>query len=295
MFGKKRQARKSASSKTSTFSYYSTQSSSETQPDRSRKTLAIGSSNLSRHIKHTPTILAAAAIIVSLSYFLMLSPNSKVIQTSHTSSLFLQSFNTYQSAANKLFGQSLLNRNKITVNVSGITESLKREFPELADVSITLPLAGHRPIVYIQPSQPIMLLSTQADTYVISEKGTAIIRSSSVKDLISLNLPTVKDLSGLDVKLGQAALPVDDVNFTQQIIYQFSASNQPISGLTLPRVPNELDVQLKGKSFYLKFNTQADPKEQVGAYLASLKYLDRSHRLPTKYFDLRVEGKVYYK
>ncbi len=224
-----------------------------------------------------------------------LNSNPKIIQPSNDNNIFLQDLNTYQNAAHKLFSRSIFNNNKITVNVSGITRDLQNQFPELASVSITLPLINHQPLIYIIPSQPAMILNANNGSYVLNNRGVAIIKTDQVANLAKLNLPTVIDESDLAFTLGNGALPANDIDFITTVYNQLSAKKLRLESLTLPAVASQLDVRMKGQSYYIKMNMQADAKEQVGAYLAAHDRLDRQHRSPQVYFDVRVEGRVYYK
>ncbi len=245
--------------------------------------------------RNLPMILSVAAIVISFLYVLRLDSNAKVIQSGDTNNVFLQNINTYQQAAHKLFNDSILNSNKITVNISGITRTLQDQFPELANVSITLPLIGHEPLVYITPSQPALVLNNTSGSYVLNDKGVAIIQSYQVPDLAQLNLPTLNDQSGLDVSAGQPALPASELKFITSVYAQFLAQKQRIQTLTLPALASELDVRLKGQSFIIKMHMQGDAAEQVGSFEATFVKLRAAQQLPRSYFDVRIAGRVYYK
>ncbi len=245
--------------------------------------------------KHIPTIVAGAVILISLIYTLSLSSSPKIIQPSSSENIFLQDINTYEKAAHKLFDQSFLNKNKITVNVSGVTRELQNQFPELESVSITLPLIGHNPIIYINPSMPAVILKSQSGSFVVNDKGIAIIEAYQVKNLGTLKLPTVEDKANISVSLGKGALSTVDINFIKAMYSQFKSKNTEVESFILPGGAEELNVKLKGEPYLIKMNMLGDGREQVGSYLASKEHLAKQNKKPSKYFDVRVEGRVFYK
>lgn len=299
MFRKKskiRQRQGDSSSQASIYSYYSNGARKE---NSAKQRLGLqtakpkaGSSN--KWWQHIPSVLAGLVILISLGYVLTLNSNPKIIQPADSGSIFLQDINTYKNAAHKLFNQSFLNKNKITVNVSGVTAQLQNQFPELENVSITLPLIGHSPIVYINPSSPAIVLNAQNGSYVLNDKGIAIIPAYRVKNLSDLNLPTIDDKSNISVILGQGTLSTQDISFIKKVFNQLNAQKVTVGSIVLPSSAEELDIKVKGKPYFIKMNMLGDAREEVGAYLAANANLQKQNK-QISYYDVRVEGRVYYK
>lgn len=278
-----------------TFSYHASRSRTES-PVRSR----LGAETAKRingppwwHF--APSILAIAAITICLGYVLGLSSDPKIIQPAGSSSVLLRPKTIYQTAAQKLFKESILNRSKITIDTAGITRKLKEQFPELSNVTIALPLIGHRPLVYIEPSPPAISLIAGNGTFVVNALGKAIINTDQTPLHTVKPLPVVLDQSGLTLKAGQAALPADYVNFITSVIAQLQAKKLEIKSMTLPARTNQLDVQLNGQPYTVKMNLKDDSRQQIGAFLAAKQMLEQTSQVPGSYFDVRVPERVYYK
>jgi|SRR3989344_856186 len=241
-----------------------------------------------------PSIISITAITISLVYMLGLSANPKVISQGN-SSLLLHPIGDYQKAAQQQFESSWLNRSKITVNTSAIAGQLKDKFPELADVSITLPLIGRRPVVYILPSPLELVLKTQSGNFVINHQGKAVLDLGRRIPTSSQTLPIVTDQSGLDVKVGQTAIPASYVDFTSTVLQQLRAKQFLVDSIVLPARSFELDVRLRGQLYTIKMNLQNDATQQIGTFLAAEQKLTQSDQIPADYFDVRVPGRIYYK
>ncbi|HSX08104.1 MAG TPA: hypothetical protein VLG11_04385 [Candidatus Saccharimonadales bacterium] len=250
--------------------------------------------------KRIPMVLALAAIVVCCITILGLNSNVKVVSitsSNPSAHLFLQNTSIYQQAAEKQFTSSILNGNKLTVGTAGITAALQKQFPELQNVSIVLPLIGHRPVVYIQPANPVLFLTTQGGgVYLLDKSGRALIGGDeAVNQTTKLHLPTVHDGSGVQVAVGQVALPSGDVDFIAQVVGQLQAKVLQITSLDLPAGASELDVRMQGVGYVARFNMQGNAREQAGAFLATKQYLTGQHITPGQYVDVRVPQRAYYK
>ncbi|MEK7594836.1 MAG: hypothetical protein AAB436_04315 [Patescibacteria group bacterium] len=236
------------------------------------------------------------AIIVSAFNVLSLSTNARVLPlTTDSSRSFLRSTEDYEAAASKLLGSSLWNHNKVTVNTAQISGAMLKQFPELTDVTVTVPLFSHRPIVYVEPAQPALILVAKNGSFVVDNKGKALLLGSSPASLNQPKLPVINDQGGLTIKLNRQALSAANVDFIQTVLGQLNAKKLAITGMTLPAATSELDVVVAGQPFVAKFNLQSNnARGQAGTLLATLDTLKKQNIVPTKYIDVRVDGRAYY-
>ena len=240
-------------------------------------------------------ILALLVVLACIINVLRLSSDPKVVSlTAGSADTFLHSNATYEQAAQKLLAGSILNGNKITINSDQIVHKLKQEFPELSDVSITLPLVGHRPVVYIAPTTPSLILQAGPSSFVLDENGKVLTTNTSGPDTTSL--PTVTDQSGLKAEVNKQALPASTISFIQTVLGQLAAAHLTVASLTLPTSTYELDVHPSGVGYFVKFNIHSDDaRQQAGTYLAVRQRLQSQNITPAAYIDVRVDGRAYYK
>lgn len=240
-------------------------------------------------------LLSAVACLVSSS---MLSTNPKVITLpGDEGAALLQNPIVYQQAAQRLLTSSLLNHSKITINTNQLASQMQAQFPELESVAITLPLLAHRPIVYIQPVRPVLVLSTANGSFVVDSTGKALLPSTSLVTASRDKLPTVVDQSGLKVEPDHLALPSTTVAFIQMVTLQLQARSFTIASMTLPAASQELDVRLADKPFAIKFNLADSDhaRSQAGTFLATFAQLQEQGVTPGNYIDVRLVGRAYYK
>jgi len=222
--------------------------------------------------------------------FLSSNPQVVVVGKTATTASYLRPDSAYAAAAQKLLDGSITNRNKLTVDTGGVNQALKHKFPELLSVSLEVPFLGNRPVLYVQPADPSLVLQTPHGNYALNQTGLVL----SLLTRLPAKVPVVVDQSGLTPQPGKQVLPGSTVSFAETVAYQFKTAQLPISTFVLPaNAPYELDVRLSGRPYAVRFNLQADALTQSGAAIATMQQLGST--VPSQYVDVRVPGRAYYK
>jgi hypothetical protein len=248
--------------------------------------------------KRAPALAVVIVIAVLAVNSLLVGNDPEIIPLADKQQqrVFLRSAATYQQAAQDILASSVFNTNKLTIDTTRIAETFKKRFPELEEVSLTLPVTGHRPTLYIQPALPALLIKTaNGGVYILDTAGRAMINASETTRIDRLALPVVEDQTGLPVSLGKGVLPSNDVAFIREVVGQLEAKKLSITGVVLPKGSGEVDVRIEGVPYIVKFNLRGDARAEAGAYLAVKKYLDREHKTPGTYVDVRLDNKAYYR
>lgn len=240
-------------------------------------------------------IVLLVAVIAFFS-ILTVNPDPKVIPNDNGRQVvYLHSTATYERAAQSWLEQSPLSRTKLTLDTGALAAALQREYPELSNVSVSLPLIGHRPVIYISAVRPAVVLVNKSGAYVIDQNGRDE-GGVDGKTPESLGLVPVRDESDAPVHLGQLALSAQTVAFMQVLYYQVQQKNLTVTTFVLPATTSELDMYLGGLTYYARFNlADNSPLQQVGTFLATKHYLEGQGIVPTAYIDARIVGRAYYK
>lgn len=276
------------------FSYYSNRSPETTTSNRTPSSSKKSTNKLSK-LQLLPSLLAMLAVIISLGYMLTIDTKPRLSLATVQADSLLQADEVYQQALEKLIRGSLFNRSKLLINTQSLENRLQKDFPELSDVTITIPLTNRRPILAIQGAIPVLVLKTTSGQYVLDGTGKVVLESSRVRAEIIAKLPVVQDDSDLRVHLGETALPAVDTQFIREVTHQLTEKNLSIENLTLPAVANQLEVKLTGEGYFIKFDTKGDARLQAGTYLATIDKLVREGKKPVEYIDVRVEEKAFYR
>lgn len=279
-----------ASEKSQIFSYYSNR-----PPERAAATRSAIKATASTGFRwqFVPGMIALLAIVVSFAYVLTLDTNPRLSQKAFEEPSLLQDASVYQQATQRILKQSIFNRSKALIDTKAIENQLMEQFPELAEVSITIPLTGRRPIVALRPVVPRLILRTDTGAYVLDTAGKAVLKVSSDDKAAQLNLPIVQDETGLEVTLNKSALGSNDASFITEVVHQLQAAQLEVDQLTLPAIPHELHIRVKDQPYYVKFNLQGDPAQQAGAFLAVKEQVEADRAVPAEYIDVRVDERAY--
>jgi hypothetical protein len=247
--------------------------------------------------RHRLIFGALSVVIVSVGLLLLsLSPKPHIILLQDaTTAYFLHGSAVYQQTAEQSLASSLFNRNKLTIDTNAVRLALLKKYPEIKNVSIVLPVFGHQPQIFIEPYTPSFILTTSSsEAFLLDATGRALTTAGQIPGIAKLDVPTLQDRADVTVKLGSPALPSTTVSFTQTVVAALKASQLSASALVLPSA-YELDATITGTPYYVKFNLQDDPLQQVGTYLATRQRLASDHVTVGQYIDVRVPERAYYK
>lgn len=247
-------------------------------------------------LKHVPTWLAFAAVLVSLLYCLSVDTNPKVLLPSTPGSQgYLRPAGEYQKTAHELLSDSLTSRTKLSFNRQQLMAEMQARYPELAAVDVTLPLVSRRPVVALTPAMPALILSSGNNAYVVDNRGQVLMPVSAANGLDTASLPTIRDDSSIQPAVGKGVLSTAQVSFMLTLLAQLRAAHIGIQSLTLPAVPEELHLKATGSNYIVKFNLLEDARLQAGTYLAVKSKLEGDKVTPAEYIDVRVPERAYYK
>lgn len=231
-------------------------------------------------------IAVIALLIAGLVYSLMIRPDPVLKADDYT----YRSLADYQNAAAEQLGK-LNNRNKITFSQSGLETALKKKFSEIRTVTVELPLFSERPTINLSIDRPSFFLDSQGTRYVVDQAGRAVVKAANLPAV--KNLPVINDDSGFSVSPGRQVLSSTGVGFINTVLKQCRQAGVAVESITLPPIPQEMDLKAKGQGYFVKFYLGGDAQIQVGQYLAARHHFDSSQ--PSQYLDVRVAGKVFYK
>lgn len=283
-----------------TFSYRANRSpKDEKEVKQSRKMLVTRRPSPPRFSwRHLPLLFVAMSSLAFVLSILSLSTNPKIVipkNSTTTSKTILRDTETYYRAAQSLLQKNLLNRSKITINTESIDLELQQQFPELARVSVTLPLMGRRPIIEVFGVEPKIILTNKSGAFIVDKNGKANAKVADFPSVKSLGLIAIEDQTDTNIEAGKGALDSQSVAFITTFVQQLSRNNIRLSNVVMPASATELRMYLADQKYYIKASLLTDPQIAVGQFLATQKKLVAEKSLPSEYIDVRVEEKVFVK
>lgn len=239
-------------------------------------------------LKKLRNYMVLVLLLFLIIHSLIIKPSPQVT----TTSTVFRPVETYQEALKNEY-QALLNQNKITVNNKAIEAKMRKKFPEISKMDMSIPLFSQIPHVKITVDGPRMVLNSGLDSYVINAQGIAVGKATSLPS--ASKLPVLIDETNFQVDIGKQVLAANEVDFISNILNQCNRSGVAVASLTLPALAQELDLRTTDKAYFVKFYLGGDPAIQIGQFLAARHDFDIKGQQPGSYLDVRVPGKVYYK
>lgn len=243
-----------------------------------------------KHLKRMPVYLSILAIIVSLVYCSILG--NKVTVVLAGSPLYPKAY--YESLAGDALNDSIFNHSKLTLDVRSFKERIKKQMPEVSDVSVSIPFVGRKPVIGLS-LVPAKFLLTFPDkgAYVVGSNGVILADSSQLDKSQLQDLRVLQEDVPQKVSAGQKILTTSDIAFIETVLTELHSNSLEVAQLELPIGASELFVHLKDVPYMIKFALNGDSRQQVGAFLAVRKQLGA--QVPVSYIDVRVGERVYVK
>ncbi len=241
-----------------------------------------------RPLTSLKNLLILAFIGVGIIFCLIINPKPHTV----VSSSAYHPASAYEAAVTKAF-TSPRNRTKLTLDRAGLGRALKKQFPEIDNLEIDVPIFSQIPTVHLGIAVPTFSFASGGKSYIVGSNGVVVGLSSQLA--IASKLPDVIDQSGFEAAPGKQVLGTEAVAFINSLLSQSVRGGVKVTSLTLPPAASELDLRAQNQPYYVKFYLDGDVTLQAGQYLAAKHKFDSEHTQPDQYLDVRVAGKVYYK
>ena len=249
--------------------------------------------------KKLSALIVLLILIIAVINLIYLSSTPKVFLLNNNSKISNLYNNLYGKQVYKevknYFDSSLLNYNKLSINLNGLNKDVTSKFPIVTNTSYNIPLFKNQVEIYLTTSNPALIISDNGVNYVLNENGEVILNNQANNAISGLNLPKIVT-NAKSINLGSNILSQQEVSFIQSVQQQLVDKNYQITYMKISGSGEELDVYIKGKSFFVKFNLAGnDARLESGRFLATMNYLNANKINPSQYIDVRSEGRVFYK
>ncbi len=247
-------------------------------------------------------LLVSAVLIMLFSTTLSTDPAIQLKKNSYT----YRDKQEYDQYGEELLASSLFNQSKFLFSSSTFEQKMTEKFPEISDISAVVPIGGRALSVTLRISEPVAITSSGSETGILDDSGVLVSKNiSNSQDLPRLRFATPV----ASFTEGSRLLTTDEIGLLRKL--EAELLDKPLVGnknLLIQEVlfnvtQGQIEISFYSKDqgsatksvvpFIAKLSTYTDNLEQVGSLIATLKQLDETGQLPTKYIDVRVPGRVF--
>jgi len=181
-------------------------------------------------------------------------------------------------------------RLQFLLNYESINDYVSQQAPEVKNiVQLGMANLGETNFVLTMRS-PVAGWRIGDKQYYVDEDGISFEKNYYAEPSVQ-----IVDNSGASLDTGTAVVSNRLLSFVGRVVSISSNYGYTVTKVTLPlNTTREVDVNLKGVSFYAKLLVDRPVGEQVEDMANAIKYFKKSGSKP-KYIDVRVSGKAFYK
>jgi len=179
--------------------------------------------------------------------------------------------------------------NLLTLNADDLTAKLLAKDPRVSEIDIVRNWP-HSLKATVLMKIPVLVWVTGGQRYEVDSQGKVMGQITTPS-----GLPAVNDGSNLPVKAGDQIVTARFSAFVSGL----AVGLKGLGGLSavsydVKETTNDLYVKVSG-GYTITFDSERSASEQLGDLKTLLAYLQRQHKKPKEYIDLRIAQRAYYK
>lgn len=265
------------------------QSVSQRQAERRRQSV---------HRRTRRKLVAALLAVVVMLFAYFSSVSSVSLESNASSRLGAAQSKEYEEAILNAFNSHTLFRQSWLADRQAAAAAVQKQFPEIERISLS-----SRPLSPVIQSEirfrtPVFTWKDASNAPQFVDQHGVLFSKNLDPGKQTADLIAIEDQSGVVLEEGSAVLTQNLIQFVGQLyakIPQLYGKGASVSRVIIPRSTREVQIQVAGQPYLIKFNTSRDIEEQVGELKALLGFLQANSITPTQYIDLRVAHKAFYK
>lgn len=177
--------------------------------------------------------------------------------------------------------------------------ALKKQFPEIEHISLSSSAPFSTSLkADIRFRKAVFTWVDASDQQQFVDKNGVLFSKNLDPSVNPTKLIKIEDQSGIVIDAGNAVLTEPLIRFIGQLhskLPPLYVANAKISRVIIPESTREVQVQVDGTSYLIKFSSVHPIDNQIGELSALLNYLKSKNIQPSEYIDMRVPHKAFYK
>ncbi len=194
---------------------------------------------------------------------------------------------------NTLLGQSWL------LDTDSLSKKMIESHPEIKRVSFNSSAPASSQLrADVRFRRPVFTWRDASSTDQFVDEDGVLFGINLDPSVNAAKLIKIEDQSGVVLDSGTSVLTSTIIAFIGQLhgkLTPLYGPNSSVSRVIIPRSTREVQVQMSGQPYIIKFNSTRNLDQQIGELQALLGFLKVNNATPGTYIDLRVPHKAFYK
>jgi cell division septal protein FtsQ len=194
-----------------------------------------------------------------------------------------------ESEIRELVGGQWRQQSLLTLNSDDLKSELVTKDPRVSTVDIVRNWP-HGISANIEMKIPVLVWVTGGQRYEVDSNGKVMGQITAPS-----GLPAVNDGSNLPVKAGEQIVTARFSTFVGDVARGLAGvGGLKVISYDVKETTNDLYVKVSG-GYTITLDSERGAFEQLGDLKTLLAYLQKQHKKPTEYIDLRIAQRAYYK
>lgn len=253
--------------------------------------------SIARHRVRVQIAIAVAVVAILLT-FIRMSPTDININSNASSKMSDEQRTTYINAIQRLYNDHTLLRQYWLLDHQLFNQDLLQQYPEIEHISLStsVPFSSMLTADIRFRKAVFMWHDASGATQYVDSNGVLFTKNLDAS-IDTSKLVVIEDQSGSVSEPGKFVLTknaVKQIGQAHTVLPQLF-SGKSIAKAIIPKATREVQIQIEGVPYVIKFSTERSLDEQVGELRVLLNYMKQQSIVPSIYIDLRVPNKAFYK
>lgn len=239
----------------------------------------------------------AAGLFVILAWRMNLSTVS--MESNASSRLSSEQKTLYEAAILKSYKSHAIAGQWWLADSTALETKLLRQFPEIERISFSSSAPfGNALNADVRFRKPVFSWKDASNTEQLVDKNGVLFAKNLDPGVNTAKLIKIEDQSGVVLESGSPVLTTQLVQLIGQLhakLQSLYGKDAKVSRVIIPVSTREVQVQVDGQPYLIKFSSVRDLDQQVGELNSLVAHLKSKNITPTQYIDIRLEHKAFYK
>ena len=242
-------------------------------------------------------IISTAVIFLIAAALYLAGIKSVHLETNASSRLNSSQSNEYVKSIQDSFKSNSLLSQPLFADYAAVEREILEQFPEVERVLLQAQPFSASLKAEVRFRKAVFTWRDASGSVQFVDSNGVLFSKNLDPSVNSSKLIAIEDQSGIVLQAGSSVLTDSLIQFVGQLYNKLPPlyENNMAGKVIVPQSTREVQVQMNGAPYVIKFNSTREINGQVGELATLLNFLKANGITPKEYIDLRVAHKAFYK